>query len=479
MTAHSFLIIVLTVLVLLCITAVIFVERKNPASTIAWTLVLIFFPVIGFIAYLMFGSGFHVSKKKRYALKRISDTIYRQILSGYIDNCGKCLPDEGSPHARLIRYLENDAEYYSGDNNATIFTHGEALFEAMKADLRAAKTHIHLLYYIFRNDDLGREILAILTEKAKSGVAVRIIYDSLGSLLSGERMFRELREAGGEVEAFSPLMFTFSSHLRLNYRNHRKITVIDGVIGYVGGMNIGVEYLGRSRLRPWRDTHLRLVGTAVSFLQERFLMDWMSVIGREFPSEAMQALLPTPRHGGGLGVQIVSSGPDMPSNAIKSGMLELLYTARKNVFIQTPYFAPDEGLLDALRIAAHAGVDVRLMLPRLIDHFFVHGATYSYAQLALQAGVRIFRYNGFLHAKTLVVDGAAATIGTANFDNRSFSLNFEINAFIYDAAFASDCERIFLQDQEHCDELTEDWFRKRNPFVKASYSVCRLFAPLI
>ena len=481
MTLHTLLIVLLALLDLACIIAVIFVERKNPASSIAWILVLVFIPIGGFIAYAIFGSGFHINKKKRYALKRVSDTLYRQILSGYIGECEKCGPEGDRRHARLIQYLERDGEHFYTENNAVeIYTDGEAMFSAMKEDMQKARKHIHLLYYIFRNDSLGGEIVDILTERARNGVQVRVIYDSLGSLLSSERMFKALRAAGGRVEAFSPLVLSFSSHLRLNYRNHRKITVVDGVVGYVGGMNIGDEYRGRSRrLKPWRDTHLRLTGSSVSFLQERFLMDWMSVNEREMTPEELRPLFPQPLEQGGVGMQIVSSGPDIASKSIKSGLLEILYSARKNIYIQTPYFIPDESFLDAVRIAARAGVDVRLMIPQLGDNFLVHAATLSYARQVLDAGVRVYKYQGFLHAKTIVFDGAAASIGTANLDNRSFALNFEINAFIYNHAIAAECERIFLRDMENCTELYENWYMERNPAIRGFYSACRLLAPLM
>ena len=456
MTAHTIFVIIATLLDLACIIAVIFVERKNPASTIAWALVLIFVPFVGFFAYLMFGSGFHVNKKKRYALKQVSDSLYKRIISGYIEIYGRCGELDQTPCPRMIAYLANDgSHYYTQDNSARIFADGAEMFAAMMADMRKAESHIHLLYYIFRNDALGREIVAILTEKARSGVEVRVIYDSLGSMLSIGGMFKELREAGGQVEAFSPLLFRLSSHWRLNYRNHRKITVVDGLVGYVGGMNIGDEYLGRhKKLSPWRDTQIRLTGTSVCLLQERFLLDWISVREDVIRDNGVERFFPTPVQAGSLGVQIVSSGPDTTVASIKNGLLEMLYTARKNVYIQTPYFTPDDSFIDALRIAAGAGVDVRLMLPGVPDHRFVMSATYSYARQLLNLGVKVYSYRGFMHAKTMVFDGVAASIGSANIGNRSFQLNFEVNAFVYDKDFARQYERIFLNDLAHCDEIT-------------------------
>lgn len=481
MTWHTLLIIFFTLLDLVCIIAVIFVERKNPASTIAWVLVIVFFPFVGFAFYLMFGSGFHVNQKKRYALKQVSDNLYKQITSRYIDRFGACGLGDGTPCSRLATSLGNAGEhYYTADNAAFLFTDGQTLFAAMKEDMRKAKKHIHLLYYIIRNDALGREIVGILTEKARKGVEVRVIYDSLGSFLTTGRMFRELLAAGGEVEAFSPLVKNVSSHLRLNYRNHRKITVIDGEIGYVGGMNIGLEYCGKhKRLHPWRDTQLRLTGSSVSLLQERFLLDWMSVRDDAMDVKSLEAYFPPPLQRGSLGMQIVSSGPDTAVPSIKNGLLEMLYTARKTAYIQTPYFIPDDSMLDALRIAVRAGVDVRIMLPGLQEYFFVASANDSYAWQLVDAGARVFRYHGFLHAKTVVIDGMAASIGSANIGNRSFTLNFEINAFVYDYQFAAACERVFLNDQEQCAELTEEWFRARPPIIRLSYGVTRLLAPLM
>lgn len=470
-----------TVLDIVCIIAVIFFERKNPASTIAWTLVLIFLPFVGFIAYAMFGSGFHVNKKKRYALKQITDSLNREVIAKYIDGKKCALKREAVSYERLVSYLDNDGGcLYTCDNSVRVYTDGRELFQSMLADMRSATQSIHLLYYIFRNDALGQEVLDILTQKAEAGVSVRLIYDSVGSMLGSERMFRKLRAAGGKVEAFSPLFFTLSSHLRLNYRNHRKITVIDGKIGYMGGMNIGEEYRGRhKRLRPWRDTQIRLTGSSVSFLQERFLMDWISVEDAPVRPQEFEGYFPRPLEEGELGLQIVSSGPDTATNSIKNGLLELIYSARKNVFIQTPYFTPDDSFIDSLLIAARAGVDVRLMLPAIADKHIVAAATYSYAWQLFDAGIAVYRYHGFLHAKTMVVDGMAATIGSANIGARSFALNFEINAFLYDADFAAQCERIFLHDQQNCTKLTEEWFLNRNPAVRIAYSICRLFAPLI
>ena len=473
----------IAIIELVCVGMVLFAERKRPASSMAWVLVLIFLPVIGFLLYLVFGTGFRVNKRRRYAIKSLVDAAYTSLL------CDRLAPGREEHHARHpanARPLDPMRRAGDGslttDNAAEVFTDGSACFSRMLEDIRRAKHHVHLLYFIFRCDGIGSEILSCLTEKARQGVEIRLMYDSLGSFFFVGRKLRELKQAGGQVLAFAPIFSSFSSSFQINYRNHRKITVVDGRVGYVGGMNVGDEYLGRHpRLRPWRDTTLRLTGSAVWFLQGRFLMDWSYCSDRE-PQAALplDKFFPTPAcNGGHLGVQIASSGPDTDESPIKYGLLSLFYTARRTLYIQTPYYAPDVSILDALQAAARSGVDVRLMIPKLFDHWIVHKSTLGYARQMLASGVRVFLYQGFLHAKTVVADGAVATIGTSNLSIRSFTQNFEVNAFIHDASFATAQEKLFLRDQENCREVTEEWFAARPWTVRAAYNVSRLLAPLI
>lgn len=470
---------------LVCMGAVVFFERKNPASTIAWVLVLVFLPVIGFMAYLFLGSGFRVNKKKKYRLKAQSDSLYDNFIRKHL-NVAEALKfiEDHENAARLLNYLHNDGgSIYSANNQAEIFTDGRAMFDRMIEDIKGARDHIHLLYFIFNNDDLGREIAGLLTHKVKKGVEVRLIYDSLGTrALLRPAIFRNLSRAGGQVLGFSPIFSNLGSHFRVNYRNHRKITVVDGRIGYVGGMNIGDDYVGKNKkLKPWRDTHLRLTGSSVWFLQERFLMDW------GYTSEAnmdrrlnVREFFPECREDcGRLGVQIVSGGPDTVRSPLKNGLLTMINTARDSVYLQSPYFAPDESIMDALCIAAKSEVDVRLMLPALNDHWLSQMSALGYARQALESGVRVFLYPGFLHAKTSVSDGLVASIGTANINNRSYLLDFEVNAFVYDADFAARCEDIFLADQALCTELSPDWFDAKGRLTQAVYNFSRLFAPIM
>ncbi len=473
-------------LTIVFVATVVFFERKNPASTIAWVLVLVFLPVIGFVGYLFLGSGFRVNKKKKYKIKARSDDLYDNHIRRHLNIADALKFIEAHENAaRLMTYLYNEGEsVYTSDNRAEVFIDGKTLFPRMIEDLKNACDHIHLLYFIFNNDRLGREIAAILTRKAKEGVEVRLIYDSVGSrAFFSPPIFRKLRQAGGEVRGFSPIFSNFDSRFRLNYRNHRKIAVIDGRVGYVGGMNIGDEYLGRNkRLTPWRDTHLRLTGSSVWFLQERFLMDWGYSSDMDFDERLnVPKFFPECRSAdeGRLGVQIVSGGPDTSESPLKSALLTMINSARRNIYLQSPYFSPDESIMDALRIAARSEVDVRLMLPALSDHWLSHMSTLGYARQALESGVRVFLYHGFLHAKAAVSDGLVTSIGTANINNRSYLLDFEVNAFIYDAGLAADYEKIFLHDQSRSTELTLEWFTAKGRLAQSVYNFTRLFAPIM
>lgn len=465
------------------IITVIFFERKNPASSLAWILLLSFIPLLGFVLYLFLGSGFRFHKRRLYADKSDRDDDFEDSLLSELKQRNERLFEATRENRiRLLRYLESQGDgCYTDDNRIDVFTDGNDLFPKLLDDIRRAKKHIHLLYYIFRDDRIGGEIVDALRERARAGVEVRLLYDGVGSLLSVGTGFNKLRKDGGEVRVFSPIFGTFSSSLNLNYRNHRKIVVIDGEIGYVGGMNVGDEYMSRDpKLSPWRDTHVRLTGSAVWFLQERFLLDWNHVVER--PAGKLDELMkyfPSVVEPGTLGVQIASEGPDTEGNPIKGALLRMFYGARKSIYIQTPYFAPDESVIDALQIAAQTGVDVRLMIPEKADHQLVHKATFGYARQILESGVRVFMYHGFLHAKTTVADASITTIGTANLSNRSFFVNFEVNLFVYDDDFGNEQKTVFMQDLENCEELTEEWFKNRSVFDRFLYNGARLISPLI
>jgi cardiolipin synthase len=286
-----------------------------------------------------------------------------------------------------------------------------------------------------------------------------------------EKGLREFEQAGGKHAVFFPRIFT------LNYRNHRKIAVIDGISGFIGGYNIGEEYLGKGPLGYWRDAAIRIEGTGVAGLQLRFFMDWNHASPEKIAYDPVY--FPKTTGPGSCPLQIVSSGPDARFSQIKEGYVKFILTARESVYIQTPYFIPDESLTDALRIAALSGVDVRIMIPCKPDHPFVYWSTLSWIGDLLDAGVRAYTYdNGFIHAKTIVVDGIAASVGSANFDVRSFRLNFEANCFFYDPVYGGQMKKAFLDDLPKSTEITPELYRNRSRWIQAKESVSRLFSPL-
>ncbi|MDD1716899.1 MAG: cardiolipin synthase [Methanoregulaceae archaeon] len=459
----------------------IFTERRNPTSALAWLSILLFLPAIGFVLYLVFGQNFH--KRRMFRLKEQDDRYFREIIRTQKSDLLEHPHDFGDEHLEAFRsmvtmLLENNEAVLSRDNQLEVYTRGEDMFAALLEAIKGARQHIHLEYFIIRDDLLGRSVLAALAEKAREGIEVRLLYDAVGCNKVRKSFFSPLTESGGEVASFFPAILPHIN-LRVNYRNHRKIAVIDGVTGFIGGFNIGDEYLGKDPfLGYWRDTHLRIRGSAVYGLQLRFFMDWnfaargdLGFEGKYFPSPQIQ---------GAVAVQVVSSGPDARWNQIKEGYLKLISLARESIYLQSPYFVPDESVSDALRIAALSGIDVRVMVPARPDHPFVKWTNCSYIGELLEAGVRTYRYEkGFIHSKTVVVDGIAASVGTANWDVRSFRLNFETNAFIYDCEIAGRLKREFESDIQDSVEITSEMYKKRSKIVKMKESVSRLFSPIL
>ena len=365
------------------------------------------------------------------------------------------------------------------DNAVKLFDDGNDKFEALIADILAAKEHIHIQYYIFKLDNLGTRILNALIKKVQQGVKVRILYDEMGSRGVKKRHFKKLTDIGGEVEVFFPSILPLINP-RLNFRNHRKLVIIDGRVGYIGGFNVGDEYLGlKKKFGYWRDTHLRLEGSAVHPLQTRFLLDWNQASTKHciHYSDSYFPAIPTK---GDTAIQIVSSGPDTEFPGIKNSYIKMIMNAKKYVYIQSPYFIPDDTFLDAVTIAALSGIDVRIMIPNKPDHLFVYWATYNYAGLLLEAGAKVYHYDkGFIHAKMIVVDDEISTVGTANIDMRSFSLNFEVNAFMYDREISHQLAEIFEKDMLDCTELTLATYNDRSIVVKFKESISRLVSPIL
>ncbi|KRE48524.1 cardiolipin synthase [Paenibacillus sp. Soil522] len=461
---------------------VIFLERRNASTTWAWLMVLFFIPVIGFVLYLILGQK--IRRRKLYKLlgdsqRIIEHTVERQMRQLRDNEISFNDPAMHSYQDMIYMNLRTSYAVYTSNNAAQIFTDGKQKFDALLKDIEAAKHHIHLVYYIVRDDELGRRLVKVLAAKAAEGVEVKFLYDHIGSSSLPKRYFQELIAAGGKEAAFFPSRIPYLN-LKINYRNHRKLVIIDGQIGYIGGFNIGDEYLGLSKhFGEWRDTHLRVLGNAVLQMQAQFLMDWnLAASGRIELNELYFPIMSN--NTGTIGMQLVASGPDTEYQQIKDAYIKMIYAAKKTICLQTPYFVPDESLMTALKIASLSGVDVRIMLPSKPDHFFVYWATHSYLGELLADGVKCYLYEkGFLHAKTLIIDGKVASVGTANLDIRSFKLNFEMNAFIYDTQTSAKLQRIFEEDAQNCIQLTADIYAKR-PFInRLKESVSRLLSPIL
>jgi cardiolipin synthase len=432
--------------------------------------------VAGFVLYLVF--GFKYFKTRAFGSKSTGDqTILTRVRQGLEPGIGGEPEDrlaELVPYPELARLLVADsAAFLTLGNEVTVYTNGEDKFGALFEAIREARHHVHLEYYILENDGLGKQLLALLETKAREGVQVRLLYDDLGNKIP-RLHYRALTQAGGRVSGFYRALVP-SVGFRLNYRNHRKIAVIDGSVGFVGGFNIGEEYLGRGPLGAWRDTAVRLRGAAVRALQLRFLLDW-NYATKEGLTLGGAYFAASPR-AGTASVQIVSGGPDTTWNPMREQYVKMVGSAKRTCYLQTPYFIPDPSVMTALRIAALCGVDVRIMIPSKADHPFVHWASLSNAGELLDAGVRVFGYNaGFLHAKTATIDDAVTSVGSANWDLRSFKWNFETNAVIYDEEVGRSYRRIFEEDMTRCTEITRASYAARSRAIRMRESVCRLFS---
>ncbi len=478
----SLLLMFLFIFNILFASIIIFIERKDASTTWAWLMILFFIPFIGFVVYLFLGQN--LTRRRLFDWEGIrkvgiTDIISKQIAQ--IRNPAFSFHDENvDPYRDLIyMHLINNDAILTKDNEISIFTDGQEKFDQLFRDIQQAKDHIHIQYYIFRYDDLGKKLIEELTKKAEEGVKVRVLYDELGSRKLRLKNFNSLIKAGGEVGVFFPSKFPLIN-IRLNYRNHRKITIIDGQIGYVGGFNVGNEYLGKKKkFGYWRDTHLRISGNAVDPMQTRFILDWNQA-SKHFTINYETRYFPMKKNGGNATIQIVSSGPDSEWEQIKNGYMKMIMDANESIYIQTPYFIPDQSLLDALTVASLSGKDVRIMIPNKPDHPFIYWATLSHIGKLLRSGASVYIYeNGFIHAKALVIDRKMCSVGTANIDMRSFKLNFEVNAFIYDQQTAEMIAQSFEQDMQNSTRLTEELYQKRPRWIRFKESISRLLSPIL
>ena len=375
--------------------------------------------------------------------------------------------------------LQNNGAVLTANNRVRVFTDGKEKFASLLEDIRAATDYVHLEYFIWKDDGIGNDMRLALTERARAGVEVRLLCDGLGCAALPRRFFDEFRSAGGKVAFFFPSYLRYLN-LRYNYRNHRKIAVIDGKTAYIGGYNIGDDYLGLDPVWGyWRDAAVRIQGNAVFAAELRFFLDW-NYAAREDQLEYGPRYFPGITPGEGVPIQVVSGGPDTAFNPIKEEYLKMIGIATESVYLQTPYFIPDESVIDALHMAALSGVDVRIMMPDRPDHPFVYWAGMSYIRQLLDSGVKAYTYdNGFIHAKTIVIDEIAASVGSANWDVRSFRLNFETNAVMYDPAIARHLKEAFIRDLDVCSPITIERLDALPWDKKVRQSIARLFSPML
>lgn len=460
---------------------IIFLERKNPQSTYAWLLFLWVIPTAGFIFYLLFSQN--LARRKIFRIFKGENEEYTELLNqqkkDLVEDKIIFKNRDREKYKDLIYFHQNiSSSLYTNNNELTVYTDGKKKFNELLKCIKEAKNHIHIQYFIIKRDGLGQKIINALAEKAKEGLEVRLLFDDMGGRQIRYVDIKPIVDAGGKTAKFFPSTLKIIN-LKANYRNHRKLVIIDGKIGFIGGFNIGNEYLGKKKnLGYWRDTHLKITGGAVYELQMRFILDWRTASKENL--RFTYKYLPEIYTRGKAGIQIVSCGPDDINEQIKQGYIKMINSAKKYIYIQTPYFVPDQSIMEALKIAALSGVDVRIMIPNKPDHLFVYWATYSNIGELLKYDIKSYTYeNGFLHAKTIVVDDQISSVGTTNFDIRSFSLNFEVNAFIYDFKTSTTLKRVYEEDIKLCEQITLDRYSKRSLIIRLKESISRLFSPIL
>lgn len=470
---HWIIIIVYLVVVVLTMVAVL-MDNRQPAKTVAWVMVLTFIPVIGIIIYFFFGQNF---RKERIISQRSLDELTKRSMLEFAEQRNLHLPEKSR---QLLKLFANQSMALPfKDNSVDIYTDGYELFLSLLRDIGRAQDHIHIDTYIIENDPLGRLISDALIDKARQGVEVRLIYDDVGCWRVKDKFFDKMRKEGIEVRPFMPVRFPALTG-KVNYRNHRKICIIDGEIGFIGGMNIAMRYIKGESSRPWRDTHLRIVGGAVYALQRAFLIDWYFVDStlitdhRYYPDS-------TRIEENNCLAQLVTSSPIQPWPDIMQGYVKILLEAKKYVYMETPYFLPTEPILFAMRTAALSGVDVRLMVPLHGDSKILEWACKSYLGEVIEAGVKVYLYKpGFNHSKLMVSDDYLSTCGSTNIDFRSFENNFEANIFFYDTEMALRIKNIYLEDEDYCIDIEEVRDFTHRSFIQRLWeSLVRLLSPLL
>ena len=474
MVYFHWLIFIVYVCVILGTMLTVLMDNRQPAKTMAWVMVLIFIPVVGIVLYFFFGQN---TRKEKFISRQSMDQLTKRSMLEFAEQQNLVLPEE---HSVLINLFKTQNWALPFKNNTTdILTDGTDFFISLLRDIGQATHHIHLETYIICDDPLGRLLADALADKARQGVEVRFIYDDVGCWNVPNSFFEQMRNAGIDVHAFMPVKFpAFTS--KVNYRNHRKLCVIDGKIGYIGGMNIAMRYVKGSNGRAWRDTHMRIRGGAVYGIQRAFLVDWFFVDRTLVTNRCYYPMLDGSINNDCI-MQVVTSSPISPWPEMMQGYVRILLEAKRYVYMETPYFLPTEPVMFAMRTAALAGVDVRLMVPLHSDAKFVEWASRPYIQEAADSGVKVYLYKaGFNHSKLLVSDDSLSTCGSTNIDFRSFENNFESNVFIYDCGMAQRIKAVFIGDMKNC-VMYGDYMRTRRlSFTHRLWeSFVRLFSPLM
>ncbi|AZQ44617.1 cardiolipin synthase [Nonlabens ponticola] len=457
-------------------------NNQNPRKTLSSLLFLVAFPFIGLVIYYFFGLEYRKSKifkrkdiNSHDLIKKWNDRLF--ISDKELEDFDDDFLEDRVKMVKLLRH--NDSAPLTRRNDLTLLINGKKTFESIFKDLDQATDHIHLEYFIIQDDVIGNKIIDKLVGAAQRGVEVKLIYDSVGSNLSGKAR-RRMRAVGIELNSFMPVIFSNFTR-KANYRNHRKIIVIDGHIGYLGGVNISDDYVntGERGKMYWRDTHLRIEGHAVKSLQSQWLLNWFFV-SKNDNLPIKESYFPEIDENIGAAVQIAASGPDTDWANIMEAIFSAITTAEHSIRITTPYFIPNEAILTALKSASRSGIDVHILVPETGDSWAARYASRSYFEEILRSGARVSWYcKGMLHAKTMVVDDKFATVGTSNMDYRSFDINFEINALIYDDDIAQQLNVQFEKDLESSQEIILDRWAERSKVDKFKESFCRLWAPLL
>jgi cardiolipin synthase len=466
------------------VAILVIMDNRTPSSTMTWILVLTLFPIIGLLVYIFFGRTWKAfSRQRKLTKQEIGNEItidLAPLMAEHKQNA-EAVCQKAPPYVcSLIEMgFRNSRALLTTHNAMQILQDAQEKYPCLIADLEAAQQSIHLEYYIWETDEFTEKIKKILIEKARAGIEVRILYDAFGCFRALTQAYKdELRAAGVEIHTY---LYAFSIH-NIAYRNHRKLAVIDGKVGYLGGLNLSQEHLtGGKYFDHWRDTHMRVVGDAARVLQGMFLISWYNITGQKVaeqryfpPAEKTDTCTP---------MQIIASGPDSQWEAIHQLYFSMITVAQKHIYLQSPFFILDESVSEALKTAALGGLDVRVMIQprgRNLIASMPYRAGLTYCEEMARAGVRIFLYKtGYFHSKTISIDGQVCSIGTANMDIRSFSLNYEMNAVIYEPGIARELEADFVNDQKDCEEFALASYHKQNPFARFYDSVSRLASPLI